>query len=108
MQPPRTLQLHPHGAGSSSLPLPVLAAFDPNTNRNWIASRIVKRLNLEYQQAGIHEDVPPYQRQNFQRTRIFVDLTCGKRKRNQQCQHRLYVVNKYIPDILLGSEFCSP
>jgi hypothetical protein len=87
--------------------MPVLATFDPNTEGNWIASRIVRRLEFEYQQASIHKDVPTFMGQSFERTRIFVDLTCGKQKRRHRCQHRFYVVNHCNAfDILLGAKLC--
>jgi hypothetical protein len=85
----------------------VLAIFDSNVEGNWIAASIVKRLGFEYQQASIHKDVPTFMGQCFERTRIFVDLTCGKLKRGQRCQHRFYVINHCDAfDILLGTKLC--
>jgi hypothetical protein len=87
--------------------MPVLATFDPNTEGNWIASRIVKRLDFEHQQAKIHKEVPTFMGQSFERTRIFVDLTCGNQNRRHRCQHRFYVVNHCkVFDILLGTKLC--
>ncbi|PMD65648.1 uncharacterized protein K444DRAFT_184376 [Hyaloscypha bicolor E] len=104
-QAPNTHQLHLHRPGRGVMP--VLATFDPNTEGNWIASRIVKRLDFEHQQAKIHKDVPTFMGQNFERTRIFVDLTCGNQNRRHRCQHRFYVVNHCkVFDILLGTKLC--
>jgi NH3-dependent NAD+ synthetase len=106
VQAPNTHQLHLHRPGKGLMP--VLATFDPNTEGNWIASRIVKRLDFEYQQAKIHKEVPAFKGQSFERTRIFVDLTCGNENRRHRCQHRFYVVNHCkVFDILLGTKLCS-
>ncbi|KAH8755441.1 hypothetical protein F5882DRAFT_49452 [Hyaloscypha sp. PMI_1271] len=97
--------LHLHRPGKDVMP--VLATFDPNTEGNWIASRIVKRLGFEHQQAKIHKEVPAFSGQSFERTRIFVDLTCGNQNRRHRCQHRFYVVNHCKDfDILLGTKLC--
>lgn len=97
--------LHLHRPGKDVMP--VLATFDPNTEGNWIASRIVKRLGFEHQQAKIHKEVPTFRGQSFERTRIFVDLTCGNQNRRHRCQHRFYVVNHCKDfDILLGTKLC--
>lgn len=86
--------------------MPVIATFDSSIEGNWIASRIVKRLEFEHQQAEIHKELPTFMGQNFERTRIYVDLTCENRMR--PCQHRFYVVNHCrVFDILLGSKLCS-
>jgi len=106
VQTPKTQQLHLHCTRKGTLP--VLATFDPNIEGNWIASRIVKRLEFEHQQSNIHRDVPTFMGQSFEKTRIFVDLTCGKRSRRHRCQHRFYVVNHCKAfDILLGTKLCS-
>lgn len=85
----------------------MLATIDPNVEGNWIAASIVKRFDFEYQQASIHKNAPTFMGQCFERTRIFVDLTCGKLKKRQQCQHRFYVVNHCDAfDILLGTKPC--
>lgn len=87
--------------------MPVLAVLDPSTEGNWIASRIVKRLNLDYQQASTHKDVPVIMGQTFEKTRIFVDLKYGKQKGSNQCHQRFYVINHCkIFDILLGAKPC--
>ncbi|KAE9369791.1 hypothetical protein N431DRAFT_560535 [Stipitochalara longipes BDJ] len=104
VQVPNTHQLHLHRPGKGLMP--VLATFDPNTEGNWIASRIVKRLDFEHQQAKIHKEVPAFMGQSFEKTRIFVDLTCGNSR--HRCQHRFYVVNHCkVFDILLGTKLCS-
>jgi hypothetical protein len=105
VQAPNTQQLHLHRSGKGTMP--VLATFDPNVEGNWIASRIVRRLEFEYQEASIHKDVPTFMGQSFERTRIFVDLTCGKQRKRHRCQHRFYVVNHCNAfDVLLGAKLC--
>lgn len=99
--------VHPNRAGHGIVPMPVMATFDANTEGNWIAHRIVKRLRLKYQQDSAHKEVPSFEGESYTRTRIFVELICGKQKKSHKCHHRFYVVNYYKPDLLLGSEFCS-
>jgi len=105
VQAPHIQQLRLHSPGKGTLP--VLATFDPNTKGNWIASRIVKRLGFKWQEADTHKEAPTFRGQSFEKTRIFVDLTCGKQKKNHRCQHRFYVINHCDAfDILLGAELC--
>lgn len=106
VQAPMTRQLQWHHPEKGIMP--VLAVFDPTTEGNWIASRIVKRLELDHQQASIHKDVPTIMGQTFERTRIFVDLTYGKSKEGGHRLQRFYVVNHCrVFDILLGAKPCS-
>ena len=105
MQAPSTQQLLLHRPGIGLLP--VRATFDPNVEGNWISASIVSRFKFEYQQASLHKDVPPYNGQRFDRTRLFVDLTCGKMEGKQRCQHQFFVVNHCdVFDMLLGTKLC--
>jgi len=97
------------GEPGNALLRPVLATFDLKASGDWISSRIVKRFHLEYLQARDHREVPPLEGRTFERTRIYVDLSCGKKSPagNSSCQHRFYVVNNFVHDILVGSELCA-
>jgi hypothetical protein len=98
-----TQQLHWHESGKGFKP--VLALYDQSIEGNWIASRIVKRLKLHYQQANTHKDVPTIMGEPHKKTRIFVDLKYGKKEGNNQCYQRFYVINHCKAfDILLGAK----
>jgi len=103
VQAPETREIRLHCPGKA--PMPVLVTYDPNTEGNWIASRLVKRLEFKHQQAPTHKEVPILGGQRFEKTRIFVDLTCGGQ---QLCRHRFYVVNHFkLFDILMGEQLCK-
>ena len=103
MQDPETREVRLQSPGKVAMP--VLATYDCNMEGNWIASRLVKRFGFKYQQALTHKEVPIIMGQTFEKTRIFVDLTCG---RQQICRHRFYVVNHFKTfDILMGEKLCE-
>jgi hypothetical protein len=85
-------------------PLPVIATADPKIEGNWMSSRIVRRLDLEYQRDEILQDVPTFDGQCFKQTRKFVLLTCRIPSRNPPCLHRFYIVEHLPYDVLLGSD----
>ncbi|KAH7356405.1 hypothetical protein BKA65DRAFT_206941 [Rhexocercosporidium sp. MPI-PUGE-AT-0058] len=105
VQAPIIRTIHLHSPRKESFP--VLATVDPDIDGNWIASRIVKRLELSHSEAEIHKEVPVIKGCTFKKTRLFVDLSCGNLESGHQCQHRFYVVNHCdVFDLLLGARHC--
>ncbi|KAJ9133604.1 hypothetical protein NKR19_g9007 [Coniochaeta hoffmannii] len=104
--------LHSNPRPGTNVPQPqtVLATIDPSSEGNWIAARIVTRLELEYEHDKEREKVPPFDGEALDPTRRYVDLAChgsGTTPTRRRCKHRFYVVNHLPPDILFGSELCS-
>ncbi|KAL2073858.1 hypothetical protein VTL71DRAFT_11184 [Oculimacula yallundae] len=83
----------------------VIATIDPKVDGNWIASRIIKRLNYQHQEAETRRSGPAIKGVVFEKTRIYVDLNCGGFEAGRRCKHRFYVVNGCKAfDVLLGYE----
>lgn len=102
VQAPKIRQVHWHDSGQGFVP--VRALYDQSIEGNWIAAGIVKRLKLRYKQANVHKDVPAILGQTQKKTRIFVDLTYGKKDASNQRYLRFYVINHCKAfDMLLGA-----
>lgn len=84
--------------------MPLMAICDPNIEGDWIAARIVIRLGLKHEKANSHKTVPDIKGQSFEKTRIFVDLSCEGSEVRGECNRRFFVVNHCdVFDILIGT-----
>ena len=98
----KTQQILLHGSRKGAMP--VIAIVDPNNEGDWIAARIVIRLGLKHEKVDNHKTVPDIKGQSFEKTRIFVDLSCGGPEDRGACIRRFFVVNHCdVFDILIGT-----